>query len=212
LLVLAVAAIGLVAVCRSPLGFAQPPAESRRSALIGGFAAATAAAAGAQPAWAGAKFSFFGFGSEGNKAMSDVYGTLDVDAYSPYSAFSGPSQGDNIYKAYNDQTMDKYRGYVRESSKRLSATIPKALAGLNKEEIKMENLRQVAILRDAAHYLADGYKVKGDGGAAEVLMKKFFENIEDLGVSSRLGKWKMANEAWGNLETNLGAFSSAVGA
>jgi len=209
LLVLAVMVATLWAV--SPvLTFSQPPAETRRAALMGGLAAAAGGLVAAQPAQA-AKFSFFGFGAEGSKAMSDPYAINDVDAYSPYSPFSGPSYGENLYKPYSPAIMEKKRTQIRLSEQILRERIPPAIATKNKEEVKQETSRQLYQLKDAMNYLADANKFANGDLAAENAVNKFRGEIQDLKVVSGLGKFDKANEIYGEMMNSLSEFKQLTG-
>jgi len=211
LLVLAVAAATVLTI--SQMGtpaFSQPPAESRRSALLGGLAAGAAGLVAAQPAQA-AKFSFFGFGAEGSGAMSDAYAINDVDAYSPYSPFSGNSAGENIYKPYSSDIMEKKRQMVRLSEKIIRERVPPALAAKNKEEVKQETTRQVYMMQDSMNYLADGVRAAtGDDTALNVGLR-FKQEIADMQVSTRIGNFEKANQGYDTMMNTLAEFKGLTG-
>lgn len=208
LLVIAVAAVGFFALSSmlSP-AYVQPPAESRRAAVLGGLATATLAAA---PAHA-AKFSFFGFGSESAKSVSDPYNKNDVDAYSPYSEFSNIEKKDeNLYKPFNDANMAKRRKYILDSEQRLGKVIPGALATSNKEEVKMECTRQVYMLRDSMSYLADAAKIKGDAEPNR-LKDRFFDEIGDMKVLAQVGRFSESKTKYDDMMNTLSEFKSSAG-
>lgn len=207
-LVLAIAAVGFLALSNmlAP-SFTQPPAESRRAALLGGLAAATLAAA---PAHA-AKFSVFGFGAEGAKSVSDPYSKNDVDGYSPYSEFSNIEDKDaNLYKPFSESYMNKRRKMIKISEDRLKQVVPGALAAANKEEVKMETTRQVYMLRDSMSYLADAAKIQGDNSPTEI-KNKFFDQIGDMKVLATVGRFSEASQKYEDMMGTLSEFRSSVG-
>merc|ERR1711959_450777 len=127
----------------------------------------------------------------------------DVDAYSPYSEYSNIlNKDENLYKPYNDYAMNKRRNYIKESEQRLLKTIPPALASANKEEVRMESTRQVYMMRDSMSYLADAAKGKGDY-EPDRIKKIFFDEIGDMGVYARLGRFTESKEKFDSMMNTL---------
>merc|ERR1712046_234272 len=106
--------------------------------------------------------------------------------------------------------MDKRRKMVAESKRRYEKVLPMALETSNKEEVKMETTRQMAMMRDSMSYLADGFKAKGDSGPNQ-LKEKFFDEIGEMKVQATFGKWTQAKDLYDSSMNTLNEFQNAVG-
>merc|ERR1712146_809323 len=119
--------------------------------------------------------------------------------------------GENLYKAYSPDTMEKKRTMVRLSEKIIRDKVPQAIAAKNKEEVKQETTRQVYMMQDAMNYVADGVRAAtGDDTALKVGLR-FKQEISEMQVATRLGKWDKAQEGYETMMNTLSDFKGLTG-
>jgi len=210
----ALAVAGVAALLRLPGAFV--PSLDRRAAL--GAAAAVAALAGQQsPAEAAqARFSVFGFDTDGRGAISDAYQQIDPDAISPYSQFSNPSKSTYTNDdAVKQAIINRQKGKVIDCVKRLDE-VPELIRTKRSEDLKGLLGTRLGVLREAMEYLTTGgapwYRTPEEKAAGMREANAFFQDLSDLGVAGRQFNWAAATEYYEKSKSNFKAWKDTTNA
>lgn len=167
-----------------------------------GFAGAASATAGDSP-----KFSFFGMGTGEGPTQSEG-GDYSIDAgkktFSSYSVFGDWASEDAAYNQKWAVGVEPTRkaAFV-ESAKRVAKT--KAYVDTKSwEDVRAELIRQAYTMRSNMNYLA-----KGDS-AKEAAAKNFYQNLEELNLSSKRKNQEDAYKAYDKTMGALDAFAKLL--
>jgi hypothetical protein len=183
--------------------------DSRRAAVLG-FLGSVAAVASVKPAEAAniqPKISIFGLNINGGE-QSDTYNSVDKDAYSSYSEFSGGNAKENIYQGYNAGEQESKLAELNECWRRYETDVKKQLDARIPNRVRMEMTRQVGRMRNNMQWYSD---LPPRDLAKTKLAREFFEDVNGVLSFADRSRWEEADSFYAKSLNSLAKWKSAVG-